>query len=259
MDELAAAFPDGLTRDRFLGGRLVLTQPKSGYRAGVDPVFLAAALAAKRGNRVLDLGCGVGTAALCLGTRVPGLTLHGVEFQAPYAALARQNGHDNTLAFDVWTDDLFAPAGDWARESYDIVLTNPPFFEDGTRTPSPDAGRETALGEARSLEDWLAVAIRRLAPGGHLGVVQRAERLGAILRGFGDRVGAVGIHPLTARAGRPARLVIVTARKGARAPLTLFPAQVLHIGERHLKDGESYVPEVSAVLRDGAPWPWLVD
>ena len=53
-----------LTRDAFLGGRLYLWQPRTGYRAGVDPVLLAASVPARRGESVLDLGCGVGTAAL---------------------------------------------------------------------------------------------------------------------------------------------------------------------------------------------------
>ena len=59
--------------DGFLGGQLRLAQPKIGYRAGVDPVLLAAACPAQRGQEVLELGCGVGVASLCLGRRVPGL------------------------------------------------------------------------------------------------------------------------------------------------------------------------------------------
>mgnify|MGYP001821000592 CR=1 FL=1 len=57
---------DDLSRDAFLGGKLHLLQPKTGYRAGVDPVLLAASVPAAAGERVLDLGCGVGAAALCL-------------------------------------------------------------------------------------------------------------------------------------------------------------------------------------------------
>ena len=72
---------DDLTHDAFLGGKLQLLQPKNGYRAGVDPVFLAATVNAKEGETVLDLGCGVGAAALCLGTRIPSLKLTGVERQ----------------------------------------------------------------------------------------------------------------------------------------------------------------------------------
>ena len=41
--------------DRLLGGRVVLRQPRSGYRAAIDPVLLAAAVPATRGA-VLDVG-----------------------------------------------------------------------------------------------------------------------------------------------------------------------------------------------------------
>jgi tRNA1Val (adenine37-N6)-methyltransferase len=70
-----------LTRDGFLGGRLALLQPRDGYRAGTDPVLLAAFVPAREGESVLDLGCGAGTAALCLAARVPVLELHGLELQ----------------------------------------------------------------------------------------------------------------------------------------------------------------------------------
>ncbi|WP_348656358.1 methyltransferase, partial [uncultured Sulfitobacter sp.] len=73
--------PDALTRDAFLGGKLHLWQPRKGYRAGVDPVLLAATVPAQAGQRVLELGCGVGAVSLCLGARVPGLQLTGVEIQ----------------------------------------------------------------------------------------------------------------------------------------------------------------------------------
>ena len=83
-------FPaDEPSDDRFLCGRLRLLQPRKGYRAATDPVLLAAACPATSGDRVLDLGCGAGAAALCLGLRVPGLALSGLELQPGYADLAR--------------------------------------------------------------------------------------------------------------------------------------------------------------------------
>ena len=51
-----------LTEDRLLGGRVVMRQPASGYRAATDPVLLAACVAARPGMRVLDAGCGAGAA-----------------------------------------------------------------------------------------------------------------------------------------------------------------------------------------------------
>ena len=37
----------GTTEDLFLGGRVRLRQPRGGYRAATDPVFLAAACPAR--------------------------------------------------------------------------------------------------------------------------------------------------------------------------------------------------------------------
>jgi len=81
--------------DQFLGGRLTVAQPKTGYRAGVDPVLLAASVPAGRGESVLELGCGVGVASLCLAARVPGLKITGVEIQPDAAILDAQNAKHN--------------------------------------------------------------------------------------------------------------------------------------------------------------------
>ena len=117
--------PD-LSRDAFLCGRLHLWQPRKGYRAATDPVLLAAACPARSGQSVLDLGCGVGAAALCLATRVPGLDLHGLELQESYASLARRNAAENAIPMHIETGDLAdMPAA--LRLSFDHVIANPPY------------------------------------------------------------------------------------------------------------------------------------
>src|SRR3954452_7574668 len=64
-----------LTEDAFLGGQLRLKQKRSGHRAGHDAILLAAATEAKAGDRVVDLGAGIGTAGLALARRVAGIRL----------------------------------------------------------------------------------------------------------------------------------------------------------------------------------------
>ncbi len=68
--------------DGLLDGRVRLRQPLAGYRAAIDPVFLAAAVPAEPSESLLDLGCGAGAAALCLLARVPGTRVTGLEIQA---------------------------------------------------------------------------------------------------------------------------------------------------------------------------------
>ena len=96
-----------MTRDDgFLGGRLVLRQPARGYRAGADAVMLAAACPAGAGQRVLELGCGAGVALFCLGARVPGLALAGLERQPALADLARHNAAATGIPARIVTGDL---------------------------------------------------------------------------------------------------------------------------------------------------------
>ncbi len=116
--------PDDLTYDAFLGGKLHLWQPRKGYRAGVDPVLLAATVPAVPGQRVLELGCGAGAASLCLGARVPELSLTGVEVQPAYAELARRN-HPSFAVFESVLSAI--PLSLLLRHFYH-VFANPPYF-----------------------------------------------------------------------------------------------------------------------------------
>ena len=134
---------DQLSDDKFLCGRLRLLQPVKGYRAATDPVLLAAACPARPGESVLDLGCGAGAAALCLGWRVPDLALAGLEVQPDYADLARRNAKRNGIALEVHEGDItrMPPA---LRRDFDHVIANPPYYPPGG-SPSPITGRARAM------------------------------------------------------------------------------------------------------------------
>lgn len=242
--------PDEQTQDLFLGGRLRLSQPRHGYRAATDPVFLAAACPAQAGQTVLELGCGVGVASFCLGARVTGVRLVGLELQPAYAELARHNAAVTGISLEVHEGDLRAMPAE-LRINVDHVIANPPYFALAAGTAAQDAGRETAQREDTPLADWLLAARKRLHPGGWLTMIHSAERLPDILAGLSG-FGAIAVLPLAPRAGRAANRVILRARKGARAPFRLLAPLVLHQGEVHARDGDDYCAAVQAILRDGA-------
>lgn len=243
------------TRDAFLGGRLVIEQPRAGYRAATDPVFLAAACPAKAGDSVLELGCGVGTAALCLAARVPGVVLTGVERQGDYAALARSNAAVAGVEMGVVEADLALLPADLRAQSFDHVLANPPFFAAGDGTAARDPGREAANREETPLPVWIATARARLRPKGWLTLIHLAERLPECLSAL-EGFGAVSVLPLQPRPGRDAGRVVIRARKGARAPFRLLAPLTIHEGTAHGRDAPDYSPIAEAVLRHGAALPF---
>ena len=241
---------DQLSDDKFLCGRLRLLQPVQGYRAATDPVLLAAACPAEPGQSVLDLGCGAGAAALCLGARVPGLTLAGLELQPAYADLARRNAERNGISVEVQEGDL-ARIPKPLRRDFDHVIANPPYYPAGG-SPSPLAIRARAMQVETPLADWVAAATRRLRPGGWLTLICGADGLPEVLAALAPKLGSAAVLPLAAREGRPALRVILRARKGGRAPFRLLAPLVIHQGPAHDGDRESYTPQANAVLRDGA-------
>ena len=239
-----------LTDDKFLCGRLSLLQPAKGYRAATDPVLLAAACPAEAGESVLDLGCGAGAAALCLGHRLPGLLLAGLELQPAYADLARRNATRNAIPLEVHEGDL-ARMPKALRRDFDHVIANPPYYHAGG-SPSPVAARARAMQVETPLSDWVAAATRRLRPGGWLTLICGADGLPEVLAALPPKLGSAAVLPLAAREGRPALRVIVQARKGGRAPFRLLAPLVIHQGLAHDGDRESYTPAANAVLREGA-------
>lgn len=240
-----------LSDDAFLCGRLQLWQPLRGYRAATDPVLLAAACSAGPGQTVLDLGCGAGAAALCLAVRVPGVLLAGLELQPDYADLALRNALRNGAALEVVTGDLTDMPRP-LRRAFDHVIANPPYYP-RSGTPSPQPGRDTALRAEIPLAAWVEAATRRLHPGGWLTLICGTDGLPEVLGALAPRMGSVAVLPLAPRAGRPARRIILRARKGGRGAFRLLPPFVIHRGEAHDGDREGYSDTANAVLRDGLP------
>lgn len=231
------------TDDRLLGGRVHIRQPASGYRVAVDPVLLAAAVPAKAGQHVLDAGCGTGAAMFCLAARVPGLHVTGLELQPQHADFARAGLALNGLetSAQVLTGDL----ANVAHGAYDIVMTNPPFADGGT--PPPDASLALAHMEGElDLASWLRQCLAALKPKGRLVVIHRADRLSDILGALHARAGDIRILPIHAKAGQPARRVIVDAGKDRRTPDTVLPGFILHGA-----DG-AFTTAADAVLRGTA-------
>lgn len=261
--------PADCTDDRLLGGRVLLRQPRRGLRAGLDAVLLAAGIAARPGQRVLEAGCGSGAAFLCLAARVPELSVIAVERDPALAALASANAAANGLAgrVRVIVGDVrdLALAGCLPR--CDHAFANPPFWPHGTAPPDPlrraathaEAGPDAAASDHpggsadpqhTNLLHWAGFLAAALAPRGALTLILPAARLDAGLAALAaSGCGAVRLVPFWPRAGEAARRLLLQGQRGARGPAQLAAGLVLHEASGAFTAGADHI------LRDGAALP----
>lgn len=222
------------TEDAFLGGQLRLRQPKSGHRAGHDAMLLAAATAARPGDRVVDFGAGVGAAGLALAKRVAAIKLVLVEIDADLAALACGNAAANAIAAEVVVLDVTSEAGAFAAaglvpDSADVVLMNPPFNDSARHRASPDKARVSAhVATAATLESWIHASRRILKSGGVLTLIWRADGITEVLAALHRGFGSLKILPVHGDPTMPANRVLIRAIKGGKAPTEIHPALMLN-------------------------------
>lgn len=235
-----------LTHGHLLGGRVCYAQPRDGFRSGIEPVLLAAAVPARPSDRVLEAGSGAGAMLLCLAARVRGVQGVGVEQDAALATLAEENAAANGLP------ELDFIAGDIATltlpGAFDHACANPPYHPPaGTR--SPDAGRDVAKrGTDGLLAAWSRVLASVLRPRGTLTFIVPSALLPQAVAAFADAAcQPAAMLPLWPKAGRPAKLMMLHGVKGRRSPFRVLPGLVLHTA-----DG-GFTAEAEAILRDGAP------
>jgi len=256
-------FSDNVSVDRFHAGRIQVLQPKNGYRAAIDPVFLAAALdVPKHGSRLLDAGCGAGVASLCAASLVQALpkgkcnaaSFSGIDIDRDMLDLASKSVSLNALdagdiSMQVSRTDIAEPASWPTAGCWDQVFSNPPYLEadraSGKARPRVDtANMETTV----RLSEWITFMDIMVKPKGRLVLIHRADRLSEIVSIFRDKgIGSIDVFPLWPKDGVAAKRVIVRGRKGVRSADRMLPGMVLHDSEG------SYTAQAAAVL-NGQAW-----
>jgi tRNA1(Val) A37 N6-methylase TrmN6 len=233
-----------------LNKRLHLSQAEGGFRSSIDAVLLAAACPIQAGQSLLDIGCGVGTAGLCVLKRVPGTHLTGIDVQEDHIEIAAQNAKQNEMQAHFKCADV----RDYVRHEnnrnaqFDHMICNPPYNEANSHLRSPSDAKALAMGHGETtLEDWIECVNRNLKSGGSFTMIHKADMIDKIILAFDGRFGDVEIFPLWPRAGVAAKRVIVRALKGRKTPATIHAGLVLH------QENGDYTQDAEDILRGMKP------
>ncbi len=213
-------------------GRLKLYQPARGYRFSIDALVLAAFARERLSGVVADLGTGCGILPVLLARRDEITQILGIEIQEELADLARRNSELNGCQkkISIACGDVRSPGALSAPESFDAVVTNPPFYPVGSGRINTAAQKAAARHELNgTLEDFMGASSYLLKQGGRCTLVYSAARLVDLLAAMrGKKLEPKALRFVHANADEPANMVLAEAIKGAGAEIKIEPPLVLY-------------------------------
>jgi tRNA1(Val) A37 N6-methylase TrmN6/uncharacterized protein with PIN domain len=237
--------PSDAVWTKFLRGKVDILQPVKGPKFSIDSVILAGFSHVKDGEEVLDLGTGTGVILAILGAYFHPAKLVGIDIQEQLVRCAeatiRKNcpGPGEIVQGDINDDALLK------GRPFDLVVSNPPFYEAGEGRYSEDNARRISRhGEEFSLADLFSAAKRFLKPKGRLTFI--------IPFGTGEKVMKMlpdhGLWPALSRAvsdckDKPPKRILFQVVKEKRPFMELPPLALKDIGG-------SYTGEVKRLLGD---------
>ncbi len=203
-------------------------------------------------RRALDLGSGAGALCVLLGHQSPNTEIVGIELQKPFAQLSRENLAANAITnAQIINADLREHRSLISAESFDLVVSNPPYFAENSGYSAPEDHRAAAREERScTLADICAAARWALRWGGSFALVHRPERLSEIFCAMTE----VQIEPKRLRmvchsAGKAPSLVLVEGRRGGNKGLIIEPPLILT--DEHGADSK----EILKIYRRGSYAP----
>lgn len=215
------------TLDELTGYGLRLVQPRHGYRFSVDPLLLADFAGVRRGERVVDLGTGCGVIPLLLARIEESCAVTGVEFQPAMARIAARNVVLNDLAgrVEVVEEDVISLKGRYPVDSFDLVVSNPPYRRPGTGKVSPRAGRDDARHEtSATLADFLAAAKYLVKPSGRICLIYHTCRLAELIaQAAVQKLAPLRLRMVHGNSRMDARMFLIELAKGRTGELKVEP------------------------------------
>lgn len=249
MFELSSSCTRSETFDVLFGGKIKVAQEKDGYRFSLDAILLAAFVRLRSGERVMDLGTGIGIIPLILGKRGEDADeIVGVEIQEKLAELAKTNVCNNGLEglIHIYQGDIKGIDDLFSSSSFDVVVTNPPYYRVASGRVNPSYQKAIARHEVMcTIDDLLQAASYLLKDGGRIFIIFPAHRAVTLF----DSLRSAMLEPKTlrwvhSRANEEAKFILTEAYKGGGEGVEVLSPFIIYA-----HDGK-YTPEMERLYSD---------
>lgn len=150
-----------------------IVQERAAMKVGTDGVLIGSWATSNAHHRILDIGCGTGLISLMLAQRFPEAIIDAIDIDENAINDARIN-----ITNSKWAERIALHKTDLlsfeSKPSYDLIVSNPPFFEADTR--SPIASRAVARsGNESTFMQWILKAKSLLSPDGSFAFIYPIE------------------------------------------------------------------------------------
>lgn len=212
---------------------LKIIQNEKEFCFGMDAVLLSDfAKDIKQNFKIIDLGTGTGILPILLSGKTENTEFVGIEIQEKMAEMANRSIKLNNLEnrIKIINEDIKNLNSIFEKESFDAVVTNPPYKENNTGLKNEYEGKIISRHEVKcNLEDIIFACKKLLKDKGTLYMVHRPERIIDIcelLRKY--KIEPKIIKFIYPKVGKEANLILIKAVKNARKFLKIEKPLIIY-------------------------------
>ena len=223
-----------LVTNHLLNKKIILNQPKNGYRISSDSVIFAASCdkniikSKRKAHNIIELGCGTGGVMLVHHYHHRDDTIIGIEIDTLNCKAAQKNiiaNHADDKLFVMQADIHQLPLN---KNDADIVLMNPPWYGRDW-SPPQNPRKSKALNMTDDIKQWINAASYLLKDKGYLHMLIRSEDLLITIAALlSKNFGGLQILPLYSFANKPAHRFIINARKASHEHALYYRGLIIH-------------------------------
>ncbi|AMP21138.1 hypothetical protein AZF37_08185 [endosymbiont 'TC1' of Trimyema compressum] len=203
-------------------------QWEEGYRFSVDALLISGFVNyEKREVCALDIGTGSGIIPLLLHKKYPHWIIDGVEIQEDLYYLTKENYKLNEIKGDLYFDDVNNLKN---KDTYDLVIANPPFFKKEEGFLSPVEEIAIARHEVKNtMEALIKKAHFLLKSKGLFYVIYPSNRLGELCFQLEKyKLKPVVLKCIHSFIHKKSTMIMVAAKKGYRGGMTCLAPFILY-------------------------------
>jgi tRNA1(Val) A37 N6-methylase TrmN6 len=209
-----------------------IIQKTDGFCFGMDAVLLSEFAKVGKRDRVLDMGCGTGILPILMEARTDGGHFTGLEIQEEFASMARRSvaGNHQEDRIEIVCGDMKEASTLFGPESFDVVVSNPPYMIGDHGLKNPDQRKAIARHEVMmTLEDLIRETKKVLKNKGRFYLVHRTYRMAEIMHLLVE----YGLEPKRIRFVYPfvdkePNIMLIEAMKGAKSRIKVEPPLIVY-------------------------------